>query len=88
MDMSVYSFLCLKVLQVIKENHWTLPTETQVITESNSSLLTQMSKVNLLTKGCGKVKYIYLQDAKQEKGQLMLRGPELLNGFQARVFKN
>ena len=45
------------------------------------------SKANLLTPGEKKVQHL-LQVPSKENGQLMLKGPELPDGFQGRVFKD
>ena len=46
------------------------------------------SKANLLTLGCGEGKYsIYCMEPGKENGQLVLKRPELPNGFQTSVLK-
>ena len=45
------------------------------------------SKANLLTLGCSEGKYIYCRTPVKENRQLMLKRPELLDGFQERGFK-
>ena len=55
--------------------------------------LSDISKANVLTPGCGEGKYsIYCKvpsvGPSKENGQLMLRRPKLPNGFQGRVFKD
>ena len=44
------------------------------------------SKANL-TPGCGEGKYIYCRVPRKENVQLVLKRPELPDGFQGRVFK-
>ena len=47
------------------------------------------SKTNLLTPGCGEGKYsVYCRVPSKENKQLVLKRPELPNGFQGRVFKS
>lgn len=47
------------------------------------------SKANLLTPGCDEGKYSdYCRTPSKENGQLRLKRPELLHGFQEKVFKD
>ena len=47
------------------------------------------SKANLLTLGCGEEKCsVYCRAPSKESRQLVLKRPELPEGFQGKVFKN
>ena len=48
-----------------------------------------LSKANLLTLGCGERKRdsVYCRAPSKEYGQLMLKGPRLPDGLQAKAFK-
>lgn len=58
------------------------------VTKLNLNLLAPCSKAKLLALGCGEGEYsVYCRLSSKEKGKLMLKRPELPNGFLERIFK-